>query len=514
MMNQIIKKVKKILKIKDAIPQDQSSIHEINRKEQEINPNLEQNIAILKNIYSIPENNDVKVHQFLINSLNKQAALLFISTISDINMISEHIIEPLVNNDYPVKSITDLIQVQSFSEATWIKDVVEGVNQGNSVLFVNGEKKAYIMGTANFEGRAVEKTENEVVLKGPKEAFNEKAATNINLIRKKIRSENLVVESMKVSVRSNNELYVLYVKDLANDKLVKNIKERVSALEVDSIQNLSLLEQYIEERPASIFPSILYTERPDRAASFLEDGHIILLMNNSPSSLILPATFWSFIHNPEDHYLRFIYGNFIRILRFFAFFITIFASAIYVAITNYHSEMVPTDLLLAISATREKVPFPSLIEILLMEIAFELIREAGLRVPNPIGPTIGIVGALILGQAAVQANIVSPIVVIVVALSGLCSYTISDISMNFAIRIIRFVFILSAGLLGIYGMAAVFMMGLAYMISIKSFGVPYLAPMSPKYTSSKDTVLRGLIKNERIRPGYLKPKDLIKKQRN
>ncbi len=511
MLNYLYKKYKDKFQDQKDYP-EQSSLDDIQRKEQDIDSVLENNISIIKKMYSIPENSDVKIHNLTINGLNKKAALLFISTISDVKEISEHIIEPLLRNENSIKSIKDIIQVQSISEIKKIKDVTDGANQGNTVLFVDGDHQAYVIGTSNFQSRSVEKAENETVVKGPKEAFNEKVTTNISLIRKKIKNENLIVETTQVSVRSKNELYILYIKDLANDKLVKNIKERVSALEVDAIQNLSLLEQYIEERPASIFPSILYTERPDRAASFLEDGYVVLLMNNSPASLILPATFWAFIHNPEDHYLRFIYGNFIRILRVSALFITLFASAIYVSITNYHSEMVPTDLLLAISATREKVPFPSFFEILMMEIAFELIREAGLRVPSPIGPTIGIVGALILGQAAVQANIVSPIVVIVVALSGLCSFTISDISMNFAIRIIRFAFILSSGIFGIYGMAALFTMGLAYMVSIKSFGVPYLAPMSPKYASSKDTIIRQLLKNERIRPGYLKPKDLIKKQ--
>ncbi|WP_010678210.1 spore germination protein [Bacillus timonensis] len=490
---------------------EKSASEEIEIKSQEIDKNLHTNITTLKKIYSIPENNDVKIHNFTIGGLHTKAALLFISTTTDVDMISDHILEPLLKNEDPEKEIGNLIEVQSFTTAQQIKDIVNGANQGNTILLVDGEEKGLIIGTSNFQSRSVEKAENEVVIKGPKEAFNEKVSTNISLIRKRIRSENLIVEQVSISKRSHNELYILYIKDLTNDKLVKNIKERVSALDIDAIQNLSLLEQYIEERPKSIFPSVLYTERPDRATSFLEDGYIVLLMNNSPASLILPATFWSFIHNPEDHYLRYIYGNFIRILRVCALFITLFASAIYVSITNFHSEMVPTDLLLAISATREKVPFPSLIEILMMEIAFELIREAGLRVPSPIGPTIGIVGALILGQAAVQANVVSPIVVIVVALSGLCSFTLSDVSMNFAIRIIRFVIILSAGLFGIYGMTAFFTVGMFYMVSLKLFGVPYLSPMSPKYLSSKDTIIRQLLKSERIRPGYLKPKDVIKK---
>ncbi|WP_099352316.1 spore germination protein [Fredinandcohnia onubensis] len=490
---------------------EESAEEEIQLKKQKIDLDLQRNISILKELYTIPENNDVKIHNFSIGGLNKEAAILFISTITDVDMINGHILDPLLKNEDQSKEIQNLIEVQSFSKAQQIQDVVNSANQGNSILLIDGEQFAFVFGTSNFQSRSVEKAENEVVIKGPKEAFNEKVDTNISLIRKKIRSENLVVEQTTISKRSHNELYILYIKDLANEKMIKNIKERVSALDVDAIQNLSLLEQYIEERPKSIFPSLLYTERPDRTSSFLEDGYIALLMNNSPAALILPATFWSFIHNPEDHYLRFIYGNFIRIMRVFALFITLFGSAIYVSVTNYHSEMVPTDLLLAISATREKVPFPSLIEIIMMEIAFELIREAGLRVPNPIGPTIGIVGALILGQAAVQANIVSPIVVIVVALGGLCSFTISDVSMNFAIRIVRFAFILSAGFFGIYGMTAMFTIGLFYMVSIKTFGVPYLSPMSPKYKSSEDTIIRKILKNERLRPGYLKPKDITKK---
>ncbi|WP_077618886.1 spore germination protein [Bacillus sinesaloumensis] len=490
---------------------EESATKDIKIKEQKVDLDLQKNISTLEKVYSIPDNNDVKIHKFTISGLNKKAALFFISTIADVDIINTHILEPLLKNEEPLKEMQNLIEVQSFTKVQQIKDIVNGVNQGNTILLIDGEQDAFIIGTSNFKSRSVEKAESEVVLKGPKEAFNESAETNISLIRKKIRNENLIVEHSTISKRSHNELFILYIKDLANDKMIQNVKERVSALDVDAIQNLTLLEQYIEERPKSIFPSILHTERPDRVSSFLEDGYIALLMNNAPAALILPATFWSFIHNPEDHYLRFIYGNFIRILRVFSLFITVFASAIYVSITNYHSEMVPTDLLLAISATREKVPFPSLIEILMMEIAFELIREAGLRVPNPIGPTIGIVGALILGQAAVQANVVSPIVVIVVALGGLCSFTLSDVSMNFAIRIIRFGFILAAGFFGIYGMTSLFIIGLFYMVSLKSFGVPFLSPMSPKYISSDDTIFRKMTKNEKLRPGFLKPKDVIKK---
>lgn len=490
----------------------QSSTEQNPLKNKKIDPSLENTIEALKFLYTMPSNSDVKIRNILIGGLNKNASILYISSISDSKIIENQVIEALLTNNDDSKLIEDIVYAQSVKTVEKFEDVLSEVNSGNAALLVDSYQKAYIIGSSNFQGRAIEKTENEVSLKGPKESFNEKGSTNISLIRKKIKNENLIVEVTPVSKRLKNEVYIVYMKDLADDQLLNSIKEKLSSLNVDSIQNLSLLEQYLEEHSKSIFPTILYTERPDRAASFIEDGFIVLLMENSPSSLVLPATFWSFFHTTEDYYLKFIYGNFIRSLRLFALFITVFISATYISITNYHVEMIPTDLLLAISATTEVVPFPAIVEILLMEIAFELIREAGLRVPSPIGPTIGIVGALILGQAAVQANIVSPLVVIVVALGGLSSFAVGDISMNFAIRLTRFIFIFSAAFFGFYGMTAVFTVLILYLVSVKSFGVPYLAPMAPTFVSSKDTVYRKMIPNQLFRPGYIKPKDMKKKQ--
>lgn len=480
-------------------------------KEKEFSRHLQENLSILKELYSLPDNKDIKLRELYLEGFNKQAALLFISTITDVKSIEENILKPLTENTSSTKHVRDVVSVQMVHEISIFKDAVKDINKGNALLVLEGEAGAYVFDCPDFQSRAIEKPDTEILIKGPKEAFNEKAVANISLLRKKIRNENLIVEAIEVSQRSHNDVFVLYIRGLANEKLVDNIKKRLGSLEVNAIQNLSLLEEYIEERNYSIFPSILNTERPDRAASFLEDGYIILLMDNSPDSLVLPATFWSFFHSPEDHYLRIHYGNFTRALRMFALFITLFTSAIYIAITTYHAEMIPPDLLLAIASSREKVPFPAVIEILIMEAAFELIREAGLRVPSPIGPTIGIVGALILGQAAVEANIISPIVIIVVALGGLSSFAVSDLSLNFAVRLIRFLFILSASMFGIYGMTAFFVAGLYFMVSLKSFGVPYLAPLSPTYKSSKDTIFRRLVKNEKFRPGFLKSSDLQKK---
>ena len=488
---------------------EQAEVEDNQLKNECIESELDKTMETVKSIYSIPSNDDVKIRNIIVGGMNKKAFLVYIATISNVQLIEQNIIQPLLNNKDLIE-VERIISAGNIRTAQIMESVIEGVNNGDAAFFIEGESQAYIIATSYFQGRSIESAVDEVVVKGPKEAFNEKANDNISLIRKRLKNEHLVVEKKVISKRSKNNLYLVYVKDLVDKEVLSDIKTRLNSFSVDAIQNLSILEEYIEEKKG-LYPTVLYTERPDRATSFIEDGHIILLMDNSPASLVVPATFWSFFHNAEDHYLRFIFGNFIRFLRMLALFITLFISGFYISVTNYHMEMLPADLLFAISATREIVPFPSIIEVLLMEIAFELIREAGLRVPNPIGPTIGIVGALILGQAAVQANIVSPLVVIIVALSGLCSFAVGDINLNFAIRLTRFIFIIAAALFGFYGIAATFVIGLLYIVSLKSFGVPYFAPMTPKFVSSKDTIFRRMVKNEKFRPGYLKTGDIKKK---
>ncbi|CAM5200260.1 Spore germination protein KA OS=Ureibacillus acetophenoni OX=614649 GN=SAMN05877842_12711 PE=3 SV=1 [Ureibacillus acetophenoni] len=507
------KKIKQFFKQlieEERLPFEEAAQEDDLLNKQQIDSSLAKTLDIFKKLYYVPHNSDVNIRNIEIGGIKKKAAIFTIRSISDTQLIEEFIIRPLLINEDETKPI-ELILSPQVRTANVIDEILNEINNGNTALFVEGVSHAYIISTGKFEGRSVEKAENEVVVKGPKEAFNEQAMTNISLIRKRIRDEKLIVESTTISKRAKNELYLIYIKDIANEEILRNIKNKLNSLDVDSIQNLSVLEEYIEDKIYSIFPTILYTERPDRASEFVEDGFIVLVMDNSPNALILPATFWSFFHNAEDHYLRLIFGNFIRILRLTAMCITLFISAIYIAITNYHVEMIPADLLLAISSTREIVPFPSLVEILMLEIAFELIREGGLRVPKPIGPTIGIVGALILGQAAVQANLVSPLVVIVVALGGLSSFAVGDANLNYTIRLLRFPIIISGGIFGLYGITAVLTFGLFYMTSIKSFGVPYFAPMTPNDSTAKDTIFRKYLKNELFRPGYLKPKDIKKK---
>lgn len=493
----------KIKKNRDQIDEKQ--------KNQTITANLTKNLSIFKKLYTHPINSDLSIRTFSIPGINQPAALLSIPSIVDKETIDESILNPLLMNKDETLDVQSYITTLEITSETIVQQITEKVNNGHVALFIDEEKVAYVINCAFFEHRSIESSENEIVLKGPKETFVESAEVNFSLIRKNIRNENLIFEKLQVSKRGKDDVYIGYIKNLTNEDLLTEVKHRIQQINIDTIQNLSILEQHIEDNMGSIFPSILYTERPDRSTTFLMRGGIILLMDNSSNSLIVPITFWDLFQSAEDDYLRLVNGRFIRFIRIFSIFITLLISAIYISVTTFHPEMIPAELLLAIANAKEKVPFTPIIEILLMELAFELIREAGLRVPLAIGPTIGIVGALILGQAAVEANIVSPIVVIIVALSALSSFVIGDIGLNFAIRFARFLFIIGAFLFGFYGMVAVLMIGLFYLVSITSFGIPYFLPITPSYVApNQNAVNRKRVTDYILRPGYLKPKDNTK----
>ena len=367
-----------------------------------------------------------------------------------------------------------------------------------------------MLNTVGFKFRSVTQPTNEMVVRGPHEAFTEASNINRSLIRKTLRSEHLVSDNITVGKQTHSDISVLYMKNIVDPKLVSEVKQRIQQIDKDNLQEIGLLEQHIEERPYSLVPSVLTTERPDRVVSFLLEGHVAILHSSSSTALVVPATFWDLFHASEDSYLRWGYSFFIRSLRMMALFLALLFSPIYIAISNFHHEMLPTDLLFAIAGTREVVPFPAVVEIYLMEFSFELIREAGLRVPSPMGQMIGIVGALILGQAAVQANVISPILIIVVATGGVASFAIPSNSLGYMIRISKFVFLFFASTFGLLGLGLVIVLYLSYLVSIKSFGVPFLAPYAPNYKGSSDLVYRPPVWKEWLRPLHLNP---INKQR-
>ncbi|SFL75080.1 spore germination protein KA [Gracilibacillus orientalis] len=480
-------------------------------KHKKISTSLQDNIQESKQLFSYGVNKDFAMRTIQIHFNKKDACLFYYSSIVNGPMINLHVIKPLLERSG--ESVNNVVSIENIEEVDNFEKIIQNINSGKIILLIDGDDTAYAMDVADFAHRNISITENENTIKGPQEAFTESLNSNISLIRKQLHNNHLINEGVQTGERSKNEVNLVYIKDLVNEDILENVRSRLEQIATDNVRNIEILEQYIEERPYSLIPTVLYTEKPDKASSYLEDGFIILLMDSSSACLIVPVTFWSFFHSPEDRYLRFFYGNFTRAIRLFCFYLTLLISASYVAISNFHSEMIPPDLLLAITASRERVPFPLIVEVLIMEIAFELIREAGLRIPNPLGPTIGIVGALILGQAAVQANIISPIIVIVAALSGLSSFALADININFTVRLMRFIFILAAGAFGMLALTGAFLLFFMYAASIKSFGIPFFSPMSPHFLSSEDTVFRKPIKKEIFRPNYLHPKDVQKKSK-
>lgn len=479
---------------------------QLKNNDHQISSDLTKNINKIKADFSYQINNDFSIRLLTAKFNQKEICLCYLASLVNSDKIEQSIIEPLLEQEG--QEIINIVTVESIKSMTDCIEINHNITSGKVILFMEDHSQAYSIDVSKFEHRDVTQSENESVVRGPKEAFTESIHVNISLIRKRIRNQHLVTEVQHVGQRSKQDVQLVYIDDLVNEQLLEDIRSRINQINADSVQNLELLEQYIEDRPLSIFPTILYTERPDNASTYINRGHVVLLMESSAACLIVPINFWSFIHNIEDRYSRFMFSNFSRAIRFLALFLTTMISALYVALANFHTDMIPLDLLLAIASARDRVPLPLILEVFLMEIAFELIREAGIRIPNPLGPTIGIVGALILGQAAVEANIISPIIVIISALSGLTSFVISDPSFNFTVRITRFIFIFGASFFGIYSLMITFTLWLMYAISLKSFGVPYFAPLAPSYRSNKDTYFRKPLRDEKWRPNYLLPKDL------
>ncbi|MDD4751629.1 MAG: spore germination protein [Desulfitobacteriaceae bacterium] len=492
---------------------------------QDIQSSLEKNLDCVRALFFVPLNADVVIREFsLPNEPPVKAFLVILEGATDGQMVNEFILQPLMllsnlNSEQKnklhlcKKVLQKYLPSNKIKEITKFSEVIKEVVQGSTVIFLDGNPLGIAVETKGFQHRGIETAKNEQVVQGPQEAFVEDLRSNTSLVRKIIRNENLVTEFITVGARNNNNAALMYLKDLANPQLVAEVKKRISAIKVDYIPEPGILEELIEDHPLSLLPQSIVTERPDRVASMLVEAKVAILLDNSPVAMVVPATVFDLLHSPEDHYVRFSYGLWLRIIRITAVFLTMVLPAFYVAIATFHQEMIPTDLVLSIAAAKEQVPFPTIVELLLMELSFELIREAGVRVPGVIGPTLGIVGTLILGQAAVAASIVSPILIIIVAVTGLASYVIPDYAASFGFRFMRFFFVGLAAFLGFFGISTGLFALLGILISMKSFGIPFFAPIAPRTAPSADVIVRLPVWKQQFRPDYLQPKD-SKRQEN
>jgi spore germination protein KA len=484
-----------------------------------VSEDYEANLEHMKKVYSIPLNSDIVLREFdiIYGCKPVRAFIIFFDGMTDREVINNYILKPLMVSttmlqkdieedleDYIARQLMPHCQVKI--EKAYSK-VVDEVNFGGCALFAEGLAVCFSADVKGWDHRGIEKPNNEIVIKGPQEAFNEVLRTNSAQIRKRIKDEDLIVEDIIVGKVSKTPCSIMYIRDVVNEKLVAEVRRRLEGVKVDYMLDAGILEQLIEDSTIYPSPQVISTERPDYVSELLINGRVAIIVSGSSNVLIVPVTSFDLMHSAEDIYIRYPYVNLLRYIRYIAAFLALLLPGLYLAITNYHHEMIPTDLLLAVEASREKVPFPSLVEILLMELSFELIREAGVRVPGPIGPTLGIIGALILGQAAVAANIVSPILIIIVAVTGIGSFAIPNFSLAYSIRILRFVFIFLGTFAGFLGITlGLFLFGI-WSTSLKSFGVPFMSPLGPRTSGSyRNVMFKAPEWKQESRPDYLNTK--------
>lgn len=424
--------------------------------------------------------------------------LMYLNTLIDQKQLNDTLLHTIITSlqserqdkiEYIKKIVTkEQFAVSPIQVATTFKEIIDGLLNGNVAIFLDGENKALLVDFINVEQRAIEEPTTEMAIRGPKDSFNESLQTNINLIRNRVRSNRLKFEKYEIGSIAKTEVVISYIDGIISDELLNEVKRRVSKIDVEQVVTSELVEELIEDYPFTPFPLIQNTERPDTAVGNLFEGRAVILVNHTPFVLIVPMTFWNGFEATGDVYERFIYVSSIRILRLILLLIALFLPSIYVALTTYHPKLIPTSLLISIASARENVPFPAIIEAFVMELVFEGLREAGLRLPKAIGQAVSIVGAIVIGQAAVDAGIVSSAMVIVVATTGISSFTIPKYNTEMAIRFIRFPILLLAGSLGLFGVALGLIFLIIHLVSLRTYNVPYFKPVAPQIPSDLKNV--------------------------
>jgi len=358
-------------------------------------------------------------------------------------------------------------------------EVLDAILSGDAVIFFGDSIEALVFGARGWDKRAVTEPPTEAVVKGPHEGFGETLRINTSLLRRKIKHPSLRMISLKLGSLTNTDLVVTYMDKIASPDIVSEVLRRLNSINMDSALGNGYIEEMIEDNPYSPFPQVAYTERPDVLAGKLLEGKIGIILDGTPIVVVVPATLTQFLNVNEDYYERPLAVILFRFVRYLGAFVALLAPSIYIAVTTFHQEIIPTDLLMNISAGREGVPFPALLEAIIMMVVLEILQEAGLRLPKPIGQTMGIVGALVIGDAAVKAGLVSPLMVIIVGLTAVSNYSIPYYDLSLAVRIIRFPLMILAGVLGFFGVSVGIYVIAIHLLSLRSFGVPYLSPISP-----------------------------------
>ncbi|WZL72587.1 spore germination protein [Clostridiaceae bacterium 35-E11] len=487
--------------------------------EVKLKKSLKANQKILKEIFINDDTiifRDFQTHHP--NSI--QCTLVFANGMVDKDMIQESILYPMMRSS--MKEVTcRLDQLDSFihkiitsNEVKITQDInvlIGGVLYGDTLLLIDGMNKAVLIDTKGWKMRSINEPTAEVIVKGPREGFIESILINTSLIRRKIKNPHLKFQFKQIGRRTKTNIGICYIEGLVNEKILKELYQRLDKIDIDGVLGSNYIEELIMDSPFSPFRTMGYTERPDVVAAKLLEGRIAMIIDGTPVVSTLPFVFQENFEINEDYYENFIFASINRLLRFLAFFLSTSTPAIYVALTTYHQEMIPTKLLLSIVAAREGVPFPTIVEALGMILIFEILRETGVRLPQPVGETISIVGALVIGEAAVEAKFVSAPMVIVVALTGISAFLIYK--MRGTVIVIRTIFLLLAGFLGLYGYIFGVMGLFIHLMGMRSFGIPYMINMSSfNKQEIKDTIIRAPWWYMYYRPKLIGDRNVIRKK--
>lgn len=470
-----------------------------------ISAKLEANEQALQTVYRHCK--DVKFRSFTIGETTS-AFIVYIEGLINIEILGQLVLAPLLKAQQadwsdPGGTLSSLLSISDISAISTISDAVAQLSNGSAALFIDQVDSGLAFGLANWQKRSIEEPAAESIIRGPREGFTETMTVNTAMLRRKIKSTALKMVAHEVGQLTKTEVVVAYIENIAAESLIAEVRERIDKIDIDGILESGYIEGFIEDHPFSPFPQIQVTERPDVVSAALLEGRVAILTDGTPIALIAPATLFSLLQSPEDYYQRFMIGTLIRWLRYFFFGITLLLPSAYVAILTFHQEMVPTSLLLSIAKSREDIPFPALIEALLMEISFEALREAGVRLPKQVGAAVSIVGALVIGQAATSAGLVSAPMVMVVAITGIASFMIPQYSAGIALRMLRFPIMFLAGMFGLLGLVLGFISVVIHLCSLRSMGVPYMQPVAPmKLAQFKDVLVRAPIWRMRTRPRF------------
>lgn len=481
--------------------------------------NIEENIEQYERLFS--DCMDVKMRKMKLGlDLQVTCFVAYVETSVGNMLLERSVLGELLHqlSQVPSDRLADAIRENHFGISDGvpfetIEEAGRGMLSGDAILFVDGYDRALKIPDKGYPARTIMETQSEKAVRGSNEGFTESVKVNTALIRKRIRSPKVKVKEQTFGLRSNTTVDIVYVEDLVDITLVRKIQERMSEYEVDGIFDSGVIEQLSEKNWLSPFPQFQTTLRPDRAAMALLEGRAVVLVDNSPEGLILPSDYNSFIQTSDDYYNRWEIASFTRLLRYVASVLAMILPGLYLALTNFHTQVLPTSLLLSFAQAREGVPFPGVVEILLMELSFELLREAGIRLPGALGNTIGIVGGLIIGQAAVEADLVSGMVVIVVAFTALCSFAIPNKEFATAFRLLKFVFIGLCALWGLYGWMLGLLFLLIHLSRLESFDIPYLAPLAGTkkgQTDQADSLIRPPYFTLKQRPLFANDREKIR----